>query len=204
MKQQPKTYAMQQMTIERQIDLLVDGELGENDRRALLRQLEDEPNGWRRCALAFLESQAWHETLIPSNVMNLAQATDSQPRLPASRWRRVGRLAGLAAALALTFASGWAWRGNAVLIPPVTQIVEKAELTQLESVGATQTAMNDLPVPDASSPLVGELVPFDQWRKYGFEAQTQTRMAALKLKDGRQVEVPVQEVMLRYVRGRTY
>jgi len=39
-------------------DLLVDGELSEAQRRALLAGLDDEPGGWRRCALAFLEAQA--------------------------------------------------------------------------------------------------------------------------------------------------
>ena len=39
------------------IDRLVDGELDENARRRLLASLDDSPDGWRRCALAFLESQ---------------------------------------------------------------------------------------------------------------------------------------------------
>lgn len=39
-------------------DRLVDGELSAEEYRALLASLEDEPGGWRRCALAFLESQA--------------------------------------------------------------------------------------------------------------------------------------------------
>jgi hypothetical protein len=43
-------------------DRLVDGELSEADRRALLASLDAEPEGWRRCALAFLEAQAWRES----------------------------------------------------------------------------------------------------------------------------------------------
>ena len=39
-------------------DRLVDGELSADDYRALVASLDDEPGGWRRCALAFLESQA--------------------------------------------------------------------------------------------------------------------------------------------------
>lgn len=39
------------------IDRLVDGELDNAERRALLIRLETTPNGWRRCALAFLETQ---------------------------------------------------------------------------------------------------------------------------------------------------
>lgn len=40
-------------------DRLVDGELGQGERRQLLAALDDEPGAWRRCALAFLESQTW-------------------------------------------------------------------------------------------------------------------------------------------------
>jgi len=43
----------------RLLDQLVDGELNETERRNLLLRLEHSPAGWRRCALAFLEAQAW-------------------------------------------------------------------------------------------------------------------------------------------------
>ncbi len=42
-------------------DLLVDGELPEPQRREFLRQLDTEPGGWKLCALAFLEAQAWQQ-----------------------------------------------------------------------------------------------------------------------------------------------
>ncbi len=48
---------------ERQIDRLVDGELNEAQRRELLLALDRSPDGWRRCALAFLEAQCWGEAL---------------------------------------------------------------------------------------------------------------------------------------------
>ena len=41
------------------LDRLVDGEVTETERRDLLLRLERSPEGWRRCALAFLEAQAW-------------------------------------------------------------------------------------------------------------------------------------------------
>ena len=44
---------------DQELDLLVDGELSGEKRRELLEKLEAAPSGWRRCALAFLESQAW-------------------------------------------------------------------------------------------------------------------------------------------------
>jgi len=45
------------------LDLLVDGELDEGQRRELLAWCEREPDGWRRCALAFLEAQSWSKVL---------------------------------------------------------------------------------------------------------------------------------------------
>jgi hypothetical protein len=44
-------------------DRLVDGELSSAERRQLLASLDDRPDGWRRCALRFLESQCWTENL---------------------------------------------------------------------------------------------------------------------------------------------
>jgi hypothetical protein len=45
------------------LDLLVDDELGEAQRRDVLAWCEREPDGWRRCALAFLEAQSWAQAL---------------------------------------------------------------------------------------------------------------------------------------------
>ena len=44
-------------------DRLVDGELSGGERRALLESLDARPQGWRRCALAFLEAQSWRKEL---------------------------------------------------------------------------------------------------------------------------------------------
>jgi len=48
---------------ERLLDLLVDDELSAAERRELLTRLDERPEGWRRCALAFLEAQAWRGDL---------------------------------------------------------------------------------------------------------------------------------------------
>ncbi len=43
-------------------DRLVDGELSDQEYSELLSSLDDQPDGWRRCATAFLEAQTWgHE-----------------------------------------------------------------------------------------------------------------------------------------------
>jgi len=40
-------------------DRLVDGALSPAEYKAFVAALDDEPSGWRRCGLAFLEAQAW-------------------------------------------------------------------------------------------------------------------------------------------------
>jgi hypothetical protein len=49
--------------LEAWLDQLADGEMSGARRRELLKSLDHVPQGWRRCALAFLESQAWREAL---------------------------------------------------------------------------------------------------------------------------------------------
>lgn len=45
------------------LDRLVDGEMADGEYRRLLHQLEEQPDGWRRCALSFLEQQALQREL---------------------------------------------------------------------------------------------------------------------------------------------
>jgi hypothetical protein len=112
----------------RQIDRLVDGELNEAERRELLLALDRHPDGWRRCALAFLEAQCWHAALRAigdtTAIRDTAHAAGG-PRLPAptaaalgfsahSKARRwlVRAAAGLAMAASLLAASmlGAVWQ----------------------------------------------------------------------------------------------
>ena len=44
------------------IDRIVDGELTPAELRAAIDRLDREPDGWKRCALAFLEAQCWRES----------------------------------------------------------------------------------------------------------------------------------------------
>ena len=46
-----------------QLDLLVDGELDGQDRKDLLRKLDRSPDGWKHCALAFLEAQMFQQAI---------------------------------------------------------------------------------------------------------------------------------------------
>src|SRR5437762_5178245 len=95
---------------DRLIDRLVDGELPNVERRQLLLQLESEPDGWRRCALAFLEAQTWREAFGPlaatAQAKPPAAATSRAPM--AKPWRAVARWASLAVCVMAAFAVGWA------------------------------------------------------------------------------------------------
>ena len=48
---------------ELRLDRLVDGELSAQEYRALLAALDEEPDSWRRCAMAFLEAQTLGQEL---------------------------------------------------------------------------------------------------------------------------------------------
>ena len=69
---------------QRALDLLVDGELGEAERRAFLAALDERPGAWRRCALAFLEAQSWQHSLHPESQAEQAVRVEAAPvTLPA-------------------------------------------------------------------------------------------------------------------------
>jgi len=67
--------------LDRELDRLVDGELSPAAYREMLRRLEQLPDGWRRCALAFLQAQAWRHELSPASRMTLlTELPPVQPR----------------------------------------------------------------------------------------------------------------------------
>jgi hypothetical protein len=106
---------------DRRFDRLVDGELSAAERRELLGSLDDRPDGWRRCALAFLEAQCWSEELgefarrpadaaIVENDVK-ASVPDALSTSPLKR-HRAAWLA-IAASLFLAFTLGVIWRNEA-------------------------------------------------------------------------------------------
>jgi hypothetical protein len=95
-------------------DRLVDGELSDAERRALLESLDAQPSGWRRCALAFLEAQSWRDGLgqIVRNHDVASRSIDATLPSPAVVARRpismaaTGRWLAIAAGLMLAFTLG--------------------------------------------------------------------------------------------------
>lgn len=188
------------------IDRLVDGELGDAERRQLLLQLEHETDGWRRCALAFLEAQSWRATFRPLAASkpepNLAvPATQSLTRKQPSQ-RPLARLAALAASLAAAFLLGWVWHTPPASVAPQTR--EQAAAVEPRQPASVEVAQSR-PGPAVGEPASGRVERVvKQWEQRGFQTETQKRLVSVELKSGRRVDVPVREVRLRYLGNRTY
>lgn len=143
---------LEELTSPRMLQRLADGELTPETYRRVLAALEQHPEGWRRCALAFLESQALQRDLCL--LFSDPVETQDEPaghaaegiappvsRVPADRrfsattsrnflmgwqgWRGVGYWSSLAACLLLgLLAGGWISRRPGVQGGPT--IPEKA------------------------------------------------------------------------------
>lgn len=98
---------------DRLLDRLVDGELSAEEYREVLSQLEQTPNGWRRCAHAFLESQALGQSLpLVMQTTPSRPQTESAPTVEKSSnsgtasFRRMETMAAMAASVMVAFGLG--------------------------------------------------------------------------------------------------
>ncbi|HEY1600024.1 MAG TPA: hypothetical protein VGG64_10505 [Pirellulales bacterium] len=150
-----------------QLDLLVDGELSEVNRRRLLVSFDGQPGAWRRCALAFLEAQTWRNEARTlergagesrSSVRPLI-AISSQERVSAvvppaviRRWWSVG--GGLSLAMAacflVAFSLGWMIRSpgfasvqDARVDPPAIVAVASADSPRAPGIASDGTESAD-------------------------------------------------------------
>jgi len=123
-------------------DRLVDGELPADEYKSLVAGLDDEPGGWRRCALAFLEAQALGGELVairhrgqmaeqPAAPVMLASRTGVDP----ARWKL---LLAMSASFLVAFILG-------VTLPALWQPATRP--------GGTAVAIGSLPTqPGTSTP----------------------------------------------------
>jgi hypothetical protein len=95
------------------IDRIVDGTLTPAQLRTAMDQLEGQPDGWKCCALAFLEAQCWGEAFraldepagSPRAIASPGLPTAERPKVRSSGpWRRRVLAAGVTAA---SFVLGW-------------------------------------------------------------------------------------------------
>jgi hypothetical protein len=176
----------------RLLDQLVDGELNCQRRQELLAALDREPDGWRRCAIAFLEAQAWADGLRGS------EPAAAPVRTAPVRPRAFGfmKYTGVAAAVAVAFLTGFGVRGRAsqqhlpsyVLTPPPA---------------AAEAALARPAPPAAPSSALPEYVR-RQLEREGYEVKGDQKLVSVALADGRQVAVPVETLKYRFVGYRVH
>lgn len=210
-----------------EIDLLVDGQLGDRQRRELLERMDWEPAAWRRCALGFLEAQCWRESLGP-----LAKAAQEPPPArraprPASRFLRWGSRLAVAASFVLAFGLGIllrpVWRPAAPDVgPPGGQLATapqgegtlRGRLPEASSPWrmVTLTSPND-PSDPIRLPAVERKRIDDDWlrslpsplpsdvlkalERTGHAVQQSRELLPVPLEDGRRLIVPVDQVEVR-------
>jgi anti-sigma factor RsiW len=214
------------------IDRLVDGELSDAERRELLIRLENDPDGWRRCALAFLEDQAWRSA-IAGRAVGVSKAGPSPASASRSPRRRpsLRRLSAVATVLAATFAAGLAVggmsrdRGSVGVAPP--PVVAKNQPTpppapepirEVGWVNVVDQSSGESPsrrVPILSGPGLDDRWLSQQpssvpdyvrtlWERQGYQVEERRRLVSVQLEDGRRVSIPVDEVALEYVGQKTF
>jgi hypothetical protein len=152
-------------------DRLVDGELSPDEYKALLTALDDEPGGWRRCALAFLEAQAMSGELAAlrrgQHWIDAPAAVASRKASPPLRWTLLPAMAAsflVAFILGVMLPSLWP-SGNrgAVSVPDLAAGVGKEPAagyvsTQPRSVGNARLVVSG---PGGTQSEGGELPIFE-------------------------------------------
>ncbi|MCH8044595.1 MAG: hypothetical protein IID44_12855 [Planctomycetes bacterium] len=115
------------------LDLLVDGELTDEQTRWLLAALDESSDGWRRCALSFVEAQSWgrdlgmiRETSLagvadPTAHSTHAGSIDSKRLLPLLLTAAASVLIALAAGIGI----GQSWRAE--ILEPVAEPNKSAQ-----------------------------------------------------------------------------
>jgi hypothetical protein len=206
------------------LDRLVDGDLPETERHELLLRLESDPEGWRRCALAFLEHQAWSKALATVAPADSMPAPGPVPARLRTSWMRRASIA--ATVLASTFAGGFAAGGLAKMDRPVevananppgsASIPKSSQPDEIREVGSLQLvdgSAGESP-PDrfpirsgpglddqwlrSQPPSVPEYVRV-QLERQGYKVAERRKLVSFELEDGRRVSIPVDEVAVGYV-----
>ena len=146
------------------LDRIVDGGLAPAELRAAIDLLGREPDGWKRCALAFLEAQCWRESFqgmddqlaaLPARIARSESPSRRIPHGSSAGWRRFAMAAGIAA---LAFVLGWHAHPARVVetrdagVPPALEVVGRSNPPD-----ALATAEG----PDSTEPTQDEPGPSD-------------------------------------------
>jgi hypothetical protein len=219
---------------QRLLDLLVDGELPEEQRRELLLRLDRDPGGWRRCALAYLEAQSWS-----GGLRQLAR--EPSPSLPseassvsAKNWwnrRTLGTILALAASVLAAFGIGFTIRDRLPRdLPQLSGAIASQASSSLAPArgssgqwgqvqlvvdGSPESGGSPVQVPVIDQPTMDNAwllnrpsaMPADVQRvleRMGNQVQQQRQLMPFQLEDGRRVVVPVDQIDVRPVSHRGF
>jgi hypothetical protein len=205
------------------IDRLVDGGLSGDERRRLLESLDRRPDGWRRCALAFLEAQTWREEFglvageRPSVERPVKQSAALAARTGAKSSDAMQWLA-IAALVMLAFGIGWLQHGGgtriattpsngnskfASALPAPINPADALTLFARDKSGHTQSFQ--VPLVDANTLDQQYGVQFQtglpesvrqQLEHQGYQVQSHQKYAPLWLENGRPMIVPVEDTRI--------
>lgn len=192
---------------QRLLDLLVDGELSDDERRELLAWCERETDGWRRCALAFLEAQSWSKVL--GDLTDTSRPVGCAPTAAVvtrrdSFWnvRQWGTMLAMAASVVLAFTLGLWIRDSeqgrqiAPLAQPSTSVVGRGGNTvEANQANGDWSQLQPSAVPDEVRRA---------FERLGHEVAQERRYVPYRLNDGRRVVVPVDDVEVRPLENRSY
>jgi hypothetical protein len=212
------------------LDRLVDGELSDLERKELLSALDDEPSGWRRCALAFLEGQSWESDL---------KAFRHEPPPAVSRaarlkpWQYLPVALAMAASLVIAFVGGIALQGGFSSGSANTQLAQQGAAKQSDvAIRSDDSKTPTDPVtwktfklgtPDGQQVDIqalvgssrdpswllnsGSAIPADvmaQLEQHGYRVEREKELWPSQLQDGSRLVVPVEQVQLHYVGSPAY
>lgn len=215
---------------QRLLDLLVDGELSESQRCELLAWCEREPDGWRRCALAFLDAQSWSsvlgqmargdsapiESMLSDDPLLSAPAAGAPvvdlPKATLSpSW--LGPALALAASVLVAFALGLWARGGMFGDGPTIAAKGARDKVRLVADGPPGTGDN-IQMPVAEGQPVNDdwlggqpAMPRDiqqALERLGHRVRQQRQLVPIPLEDGRRVMVPVDQIDVQPVPDRDY
>lgn len=216
---------------QRLLDLLVDGELSESQRRELLAWCEREPDGWRRCALTFLDAQSWSKVLGQmargdSEAVEGMLSDDPLLSAPAAGAPLIGLpkptiapawlvpALALAASVLVAFSLGlWARGGRFGGGPAIAAKGARDKVRLVADGPAGAPGESQMPVADGQSMdddwLRGQPATMPReiqqaLERLGHRVRQQRQLVPIPLEDGRRVMVPVDQIDVQPATDRDY
>jgi hypothetical protein len=191
------------------LDRLVDGDLERDEYRRLLLDLEEQPGGWRRCALAFLQAQALRREFQSKRQPYVAHGAHrplptTQP-LASRRRRLVELVLAAAAGILIALPVGLLFPGSSEIAtmpaPDASnETVEDVEAAPPEQTDQEEDAIQDWP-PEYEWVLSEEGSAFPAGlaralESVGTRVRRERGLLPLETRDGRRFMVPIERVEL--------